>query len=196
MLRQLRQRLARITACDDNPLQRHIDKIESRIVACLLVVFLVAAPLLSVIAIHVTGAAAERERRAESSWQPVTAVLQESAAAGLIAQDGDWETSWVIARWPAPDGGHRTGLVAVDLNAQKGQRMTVWVTQAGQLTHPRLTNAQVLQWEATGAILAPIGLAVLLVVAGGVVRVLANRRRMAGWTHAWAVTGPRWSSLR
>jgi hypothetical protein len=74
--------------------------------------------------------------------------------------------------------------------------MTVWVTPAGQLMHPRLTRAQVLEWEATGAFLAPLGLAALLAVAGGIVRVLANRRRMAGWTRAWAATGPRWSSLR
>lgn len=196
MLRQQCQRLARVIVGDDNPLQRHVDRIESRIVAVFVVVFLAAAPLLAVVAIRVTGAAAAREQRAEIGWRPVTAVLQQSAAAGLVAEDGNWDTSWVTARWTMPDGTQRTGLVAVELNARARQRMTVWVTPAGRLTHPPLTNAQVLQWEVTAAILAPIGPAVLLVVAGGVVRVLANRRRMAGWTQAWGVTGPRWSSLR
>jgi hypothetical protein len=194
MLRQLWQRLAR--SPKDNPLQRHVDRIESAIVAGLVVAFLVAAPLLSIVAVQVAGAAAVRERQAERAWQPVPAVLQQSAAAGQIGVDGDLDTSWVSARWVAPDGALRHGLVAVALNAKAGQRMTVWVTPAGQLMHPRLTGAQVLEWEATGAFLAPLGLAALLAVAGGIVRVLANRRRMAGWTRAWAATGPRWSSLR
>jgi hypothetical protein len=194
MLRQLWQRLAR--SPEHSPLQRHIDRIESAIVTGLVVAFLVAAPLLCIVAVQVAGAAAVRERQAESAWQPVPAVLDQSAAAGQIGVDGNFDTSWVSARWIAPDGARRHGLVAVALNAKAGQRMTVWVTPAGQLRHPPLTRAQILEWEATGAMLAPIGLAALLAVAGGIVRVLANRRRIAGWTKAWAATGPRWSSLR
>ena len=196
MLRQLWRRLVRIVAGNDNPLQRQIDRIESAIVTALIVVFFVVAPVLSVFAIRVSGAAAAREQRAESGWRPVTAVLQQSAAAGLLAEDGAFETAWVTARWTAPDHAQLKGLVAVDLNARAGQRMTIWVTHTGQLAHPKLSRGEALEWEAAGAIVAPIGLAVLLVVAGGVVRVLANRRRIADWTQAWAVTGPRWSSLR
>jgi hypothetical protein len=195
MLLQIWQRLVRIVAGNDNPLRRPVDRIQSAVVAGLVIAFVVAAPLLSIIAVRVTGTAAVREQRAEAKWQPVTAVLQESAAAGQVADDGAFD-SWVIASWEMPGGVKRSGLVAVDLNARKGQRMTVWVTPAGQLTRPKLARAQVLEWEATAAIAAPIGLAVLLVVAGGVVRVAANRRRMAGWTRAWAAAGPRWSSLR
>jgi hypothetical protein len=196
MLRRLWQRLVRIVAGNDNPLQRHVDRVESTIITGLVAGFLVAAPLLAVVAVSVTAAAAGREMRAEAGWRPRPAVLQQSAAAGLIAEDGIFETSWVSARWRAPDGALCNGLVAVDLSARAGQRITIWVTQAGRLEHPPLSGDEVLEWEATSAMLAPIGLAVLLVVAGCVVRVVANRRRTAGWAHAWAVTGPRWSSLR
>lgn len=195
MLLQLWQRLARIVVGNDNPLHRRVDRIQSAVVVGLVAAFVIAAPLLSIVAVQVTGAAAVREQRAEAQWKPVTAVLQESAAAGLVAADGAFD-SWVTASWKMPGGATRSGLVAVDLNARKGQRMTVWVTPAGQLTRPKLTRAQVLEWETTAAIVTPIGLAVLLVVAGGVVRLAANRRRMAGWTRAWAAAGPRWSSLR
>jgi hypothetical protein len=187
MLRQLWQRLTR--SPEDNPLQRRVDRIESAIVACLVVVFIIAAPLLIIVAARVSGAAAVRERRAESGWQPVSAVLQQSGAAGQIAGGGDLDASWVPARWRAPDGAWRQGLVAVELNAKAGQRMTVWVTPAGQLMHPPLTRAEVLEWEATAAMLAPVALAALLVIAGGIVRVVANRRRMAGWARAWAALG-------
>jgi hypothetical protein len=194
MLRQPWQRLSRSPM--DNPLQRRVDRIESAILACLVVVFLVAAPLLCIAAVRVAAAAAVRERQAESGWRAVPAVLQQSAAAGQIGGGGDLDASWVSARWRAPAGAWRQGLVAVQLNAKAGQRMTVWVTGAGQLMHPPLSRAEVLEWETIGAMVAPIALAVLLGVAGGIVRVLAYRRRMAGWTRAWAATGPRWSSLR
>ena len=196
MLRRLWQRLVRIVAGNGNPLQRHVDRVESTIVTGLIVAFLLAAPLLAVFAVRVTGAAARQDQRAEAGWRQRTAVLQESAAAGLIAEDGVFETSWVTARWRAPDGAECKGLVAVDLNARAGQRLTIWVTQAGRLEHQPLSRGEVLEWEATSALLAPIGLAVLLAIAGCVVRVVANRRRMAAWTQAWEVTGPRWSSLR
>jgi len=194
MLRQLWQRLAR--SPEGNPLHRYVDRIESAIVAGLVIAFLITAPLLSIVAVQVTGAAATQEQRAEAKWQPVPAVLQQSAEAGQIGADGDFDTSWVSAHWVAPNGARRHGLVAVELNARRGQRVTVWVTPDGTLTHAPLTRAQVLQWEATGAVLAPFGLAALLVVAGCSVRVLANRRRMAEWARAWAAAGPRWSSLR
>jgi len=195
MLRQLRQRVTRIIAGSDNPLQRSVDRMESAIIAGLIIVFFVAGPLLSIAAISATGAAAAREMRAESEWKQRPAVLVQSAAAGEFT-DGNLETSWVLARWVAPDGKHRQGRVAVGLNARSGQHVTIWVTHTGQLTREPLTRAQAFQWEATGALLAPLGLGVLLVVAGCVVRVVANRRRMADWTRAWAATGPRWSSLR
>jgi hypothetical protein len=195
MLLQLWQRLLRIATGNDNPLRRRVDRIQSAVVVCLVIVFVVAAPLLSIVAVRVTSAAAAAEQQAESGWRPVTAVLQESAGAGLVANDGSFD-SWVTASWEMPGGAKRSGLVAVDLNARKGQRMTVWVTPAGQLTHPKLTRAEVLEWEASAALVTPIGLAVLLVVAGAVVRMVANRRRMAGWARAWAAAGPRWSSLR
>ena len=197
MLRQLWRRLARRNSGNDNPLQRHVDRVESAIVAGFVVAFLIGAPLLSIVAAREAGAAATREQRAESGWRPATAVLQQSAAAGLVAEDGAYEASWVAATWTMPHGGgQRSGLVAVELNARSGQRIAIWVTQAGQLTHAPLTTAEVRQWEAMGAMLAPIGLALLLVVAGVAVRVVANRRRLAGWTRAWEVAGPRWSLLR
>jgi hypothetical protein len=72
----------------------------------------------------------------------------------------------------------------------------VWVTSAGQLTHAQLTATAVVERQVSAAIAVPVALAVLLSVTAGAVRVLANRRRMAGWTKAWEAIGPRWSSLR
>jgi hypothetical protein len=196
MKRQRWQRLHRIVVGDDNPLRRYVDKLESAVAVSLVIAFLVAAPLLAIVSVRAVGAAGAREQRAESQWQPVNAVLTQSAGAGLIGLDGEWDTSWVTAKWTAPDGAHRSGIIPVQLNAKAGQPLTVWVTSAGELTPPKLTNAAVVDREITVAIAVSAGLALLLWVAALAVRVLANRRRMAAWTKAWEAIGPRWSSFR
>lgn len=196
MKQQRWQRLRRIAVGDDNPLRRYVDKLESAVGVSLVVTFLVVAPLLATFAIGHVGAAGARQMRAEASWKQVPAVLTQSASAGLIGLDGEWDTSWVTAKWTAPDGLHRTGIVAADLNARAGQDVTVWVTQTGQLSPPKLTAAGIADREVSVAIAVSAGLAVLLSITACVVRVLGNRRRMAGWTKAWEAIGPRWSSLR
>ena len=196
MTQQLLRRLSRILAGDGNPLRRPVDKLECAVMTCLIVTFFIAAPLLAVFAAGVVGTAGIREMHTEASWRAVPAVLTEGAATGAIGLDGDWNTAWVKAQWTAPDGAHKDGLVAVALNARAGQRVTVWVTPTGQLTHERLTRGQVAERTVMAAVAAPAGLALLLTIASGVTRVMANRRRMACWAREWEATGPRWSSLR
>jgi hypothetical protein len=196
MKRQRWQRLHRIVVGDDNPLRRYVDKLESAVALSLVIAFLIAAPLLAFVSVRAVAAAGMREQHAESQWQPVSAVLTQSAGAGLIGLDGEWDTSWVTAKWTAPDGAHRSGIIPVQLNAKAGQPLTVWVTSAGQLTSPKLTNAAVVDREITVAIAVSAGLALLLWMAALAVRVVANRRRMAAWTKAWEAIGPRWSSFR
>ena len=189
-------RLHRIAVGDDNPLRRHVDKLESAVVVCLVIGFLVAAPLLAIYAVSQVRAAGARQMQSEASWTQVPAVLTQAAREGLVGLDGEWDTSWVTAKWTAPDGARRNGLVAVELNARAGQHVMEWVTQTGQLSPPKLTAVGLADQEAMAAIAVSVGLAMLLSITGCVVRVVANRRRMAGWTKAWEAIGPRWSSLR
>jgi hypothetical protein len=193
---RLMRRLGRMLAGDDNPLRRGVDKFESAMITGLIVAFLIAAPLLAIFAAAAVGAAGAREMAAESRWQRVPAVLQQSAAEGTIGADGDWETAWVRAQWAMPTGAKKTGQVAVALNAQAGQRVAVYVTPAGQLTHEPLTRAELAERTVMAAAACPVALAVVLAIAIGVTRMLANRRRMASWAREWEATGPRWSSLR
>jgi hypothetical protein len=193
---RLMRRLGRMLAGDDNSLRRPMDKLESAAITGLIIAFLIAAPLLAIFTAGVVGAAATRERNAESQWRPVTAVLQQSAAEGTIGADGDWETAWVRAQWTMPGGAKKTGQVAAALNAKAGQHVTVYVTPAGQLTHEPLTSAEVAERTVMAALACPVALAVVLGIAIGATRVAANRRRMACWAREWEATGPRWSSPR
>jgi hypothetical protein len=196
MKQQRLQRIRRSVAGDDNPLRRYVDKLESAVVLSLIAAFFVAAPLLAIFGVQTTGAAGASEIAAQASKQSVNATLIQSAGAGLIGLDGEWDTSWVTARWTAPDGASIHGLVAVGLNAKAGQPVPVWVTHAGQLTTPRLTHSEVVERQVIAGIAGPTTLAALLSITAWVVRVVANRRRMAGWTKAWEAIGPRWTSLR
>jgi hypothetical protein len=196
MKQQRWHRLHRIAVGDDNPLRRYVDRLESAVVVSLVIGFLVVAPLLAISAVGHVRAASHGQMHSEASWKQVPAVLTQSAGEGLIGLDGEWDTSWVTAKWTAPDGVRRTGLVAVDLNARAGQHVMEWVTRTGQLSPPKVTAADIADREIMAAIAVPVGLAVLLSITACVVRVMANRRRMAGWTKAWEAIGPRWSSLR
>jgi hypothetical protein len=196
MQQQRLQRLRRILAGDDNPLRRYVDKLESAVVASLVVAFLIAGPLLAIASVQAVGAAATRQQNAERNWRQVPATLTQGAAAGLVGLDGEWDASWVTATWTAPDGAHITGRLPVALNAKAGQRVMVWVTHTGEQTHAPLTTAAVIDREAIAAIGVPAGLALLLSTAAWAVRGAANRRRIVGWTKAWDTIGPRWSSLR
>lgn len=190
------RRVGQMLAGDDNPLRRPVDKLESAIITGLVVAFLIAAPLLAIFAVRAAGAATASEMRAERDWKPVTVVLRQSAAEGAIGLDGDLDTAWVTAQWTMPGGMQKNGLVPVALNARAGQRMAAWVTPAGQLTPPPLTKADLTDRTATAAVAFPAGLAVVLAIAAGATRVVANRRRAACWGREWEATGPRWSSLR
>jgi hypothetical protein len=102
----------------------------------------------------------------------------------------------VAAKWTAPDHARITGMLPVELNARDGQHVMVWVTHTGQLTHARLTDAEVIDREAIAAVSVPAALALLTLMAAWVVRMVANRRRMISWAKAWEAIGPRWSSFR
>ncbi len=192
-------RLARMTpllSTDGNPLRRRVDRLEAVIMIALMLTFVVAAPLLGITAGRLAGASGLARVRAESGWREVPAVLLVSGAEGVAAAAGDGNVAWVPARWTAPAGGARKGIIAVDPNAQAGARVQIWVTRAGQLTHAKITGADLANRIAMGVLLAVLSAGVLLAAAAWAVRVLANRRRLASWTQAWAATGPRWSSLR
>lgn len=182
---------------EHNPLLRQVDRIETAVMAALIVAFVAAAPLASIFAGRLVDTQALREQRAEQRmWTPEPATLQQSASAGQVGLDGAWDTSWVNARWPAPAGGYRSGRIAMPLNAAKGEVVTVWVTAIGELEHPPLTGADVQDRVAFAVLMATIGVAALDLLIAVVVRVTLGRRRMVGWERSWRAVGPRWSQLR
>jgi len=162
----------------------------------IVVLFLVVAPLACVLTGRLADAAGLREQRAEQAWRSVPAVLQQSAAQGLAGQDEAWGAAWVKARWVAPDGRAKTGIIAVGLTAKAEQKVTIWVTESGQVTQPPLTHGEVLDGIANAAMATAAGVAALFGIGAAVMRASVNRRRMAAWARDWDVVGPTWTSAR
>ena len=170
---------------DRNPLRRRTDRVEAAMIAGLIVVFLIAAPMLALTAGHWIRSAGLREQRTEAVWRPVSATVLSGTPPQWSSYAATAETFWVLARWTAPDGDARLGAIPVSPPAAAGSRAQVWVTRSGSLTGPPLLPSQLRGRISAAAVLAPLGLGLLLCLVGHSGRVLLARRRLADWDRAW-----------
>lgn len=197
--RAVRRRIRRLAgwiAADGNPLRRRVDRIEASVKVILVVAFLVLAPLLAPVAWHLATADGMRQVRQERSWREVRAVLLRSAPQESYGY-GSMASFWVPARWTAPDGVVRSGLVPVRAGLPAGGSERIWVSQTGQITGRQPMTTRLVSFRATLVALGTVaGLLVLAFAVMGVVRAMLNRRRMACWAIEWASFGPRWSARR
>ena len=186
-------RLARRLGLDGNPLRRRTDKIEARLVALLLAVFIIGAPLLTVAIVGWVGRAGTAEQRVERSWRPVSAVLLQAAPAPPSTSEGI-SYSWVRARWITPHGSRRTGQIPVSTAMAAGRAVRLWVDAAGSpTTDPPLTHRAIRGRESIAAVIAPFGLGIVLACLAWAGRWELDRRRFADWEAAWSVVGPQWT---
>ncbi len=188
-------RIARKLGLGGNPLRRRTDKIEARVAALLLAVFLIGAPLLSVAAIGWAGHAGAAGQRAERSWRQVPAVLLQAAPVPVPASyaGGVSGYSWLRARWIAPDGRARTGEIPVSTALAAGHTVPLWVDDAGSPAGPPPNHRAVVADEVAAAVAAPGAIGVVLLCLGWAGRQVLDRRRLADWEAAWAAVGPQWS---
>ena len=190
-MKQPFRRAAARLGWDGNPLRRPVDRAESTVLTVLVSTFVVAWLVLCVLIGVVTyGAGVHMEHAEQSQWHTVQATLRESAAQATSAQ---WAAAWVPAEWEYPQHQQHTGLVATALNAQAGQKVAIWVNQAGQQTSEPLTPASIEDQVAFSILVLTTVVAVVLALAVGAVRMMFDRRRMAGWQRAWDLVGPTWS---
>jgi hypothetical protein len=188
-------RLARRLWMGRSPLRRRTDRVEAWITGALLAMFLIGAPLSWAAAGHWVQQGGTLEQRAQQSWHQVPAVLLQTAP---VLSDFDVRTSLnlqvsVRARWPGPGGQKLVGNVPVTPGTPAGRTVEVWVDGSGRPTGVPLLHAELVKREIGAEVLAPIGLAIVLLAVGCVVRLLMNRRRLAGWEAGWASIGPRWT---
>ncbi len=131
-------RLIRGRRLDRNPLRRGSDRAETVVLAALLAAFLAIAPF----AAHAAGswayATSAREAQAQrAALRQVPATLLQ-APSHVTSYPGAGYVSLVVdARWRAPDGQVRTGILFPPFGATAGSTVPVWVDRAGQLSRHR-----------------------------------------------------------
>ena len=175
---------------DRNPLRRASDRLETAVLAMLVITFLAAAPFAALGAGSWTLARAHQAQLAEqaSSYQVPARVLQ------LESQGGAFGDPQAQARWTAHDGKVITGEITVPLGTADGAIQQLWTTRDGQVTNPPLQDSQVTGQADFAEGLAVFTLAVLLTITGLVTRWTLDRRRMAAWDTEWRATGPHWTT--
>lgn len=190
-------RVLRGLRLDRNPLRRGCDRAETVVLGALLIAFLAGAPFAARAAgdwaYHLSARTAQAQRAAVHQ---VPATLLQSAAPWQAYPDAGGIAPVADARWRAPDGQVRTGMLLVPVGAAAGSTVLVWTDRAGRLTDPPLNQTELVsraQLAAGGAVGA---LAAALWVAGGLVRRFLDRRRLAAWDAEWLANGPRWSPRR
>lgn len=175
---------------DHNPLRRRSDRIEAAVVALLLLGLVAGAPAVTLTAgswAYGLGMRAERAQQAERHQVPATPL--ESAPLG------PWPVQ-VEARWTAPDGTPRTGLISVPGGTAAGSTVTVWTDASGRLAAKPLRHSAVIALAAFASVWAALMTGLLLLGAWRWSRRRLERRRMSAWEADWRVTGPRWTNRR
>lgn len=165
-----------------NLLRRTSDRAESLLVFLLVITFLAGAPLLA----WAAGEASYRSDLRAQAWErehvfPVEAVLAENAVA-----------EFAKARWKAPDGSAKEGLVQVTAGDLAGTRVPIWVDRGGALQATPANHDPVAQAVTIGIAVA-LCLAAALTGLHRIARAVLDRRRDRAWTREWLEVGPRWS---
>lgn len=175
-----------------NELRRSSDRIEGIVVAALLAAFAAAVVVAALLADHVY----QSEQATAASLRPSVAVLSRP---GAITETPILHAATAMATWRLSDGSARSGLLTTDVvpgiyGEPAGAVVRLWLGRSGDPAPPPQGAAGM----AVGATMAGLGIIVAAAAVLGFCYRLCqrglDRRRLANWSSAWAVTGPRWTS--
>jgi hypothetical protein len=188
--------IARRFGIGKNPLRRPTDRIETWLTAMVLVLALGLGPVLAWHAAasvyRTTTAAATQDQTGRFQ---VTAVLQEDADYATYGDGVQLRQPPVPARWTAPDGTPRTGLVVPTAAAGAGTTSPIETDAHGTPLPPTVA-----QDPGANAILAAfmvmVGAAAVATFLILLLRRHLNRIRMSRWQRDWLLVEATWSGRR
>jgi hypothetical protein len=177
---------------DRNPLRRATDRVETAMLALLVIAFLAATPFAALLTgAWVHGMARSMQVAQQHSRWPVTALALAVTPPSAGWDRLDWEAQ---ARWRAPDGRLVTTEIPVSSGTSVGEKLPIWTDRTGDFTLAPLTDSQVSEQTASGEVLGVIITATVLAIVGARALWALGRRRMADWATDWAATEPRWTA--
>jgi hypothetical protein len=180
---------------DRNPLRRRVDRVEAGVLAGLIMVFLIGAPVLVAGAGHWARAAGLRALRTQSTWSQVSATVP-GAAPKSDQFPGELDTILMRGRWTAPDGRPRSGLIATSPGDAVGNTARIWVSRSGSPTGAPRGRSELLGWTPIAEVGTALVVAFICFLAVRLQRWLFERSRLTRWHRAWRAQGPRWTGQR
>jgi hypothetical protein len=175
-----------------NELRRPSDRFEGAMLVILLLAFGVAVVGASVLGTRIYHS----QRMSAAGLRPAVAVLTRTGPGDSLGGDGE-----ALARWRAPDGRQEAGTLTLVTapsiwEGTAGTHVPVWLTPAGEPTAPPSSRVLMIFNATLVAVWAACGAGMVLTCCYWVCRRVIDRRRLAAWESAWAMTGPRWTSRR
>ncbi len=174
-----------------SPLHRTVDRIESAIILCAVLVALLITPVAAAVGTAVRNASEHAAAQRRAVLSQVQARTLENTESALPDAPGQ-VTSRVRVAWTDPAGWPREGRTNVAIGTKKDTEVTVWLDGSGAITAPpRPAGDSAAVGGAVGLSLAMMswlliaGLARLSVVP-------LNRRRMRDWEREWEAVATRW----
>lgn len=194
------RRARRSAGFDRNPLRRRIDRVQSWTTLALVLVLLLGGPLLAWQAGASTFRTSVRTEQAQRAARiSGHAVALEAAQDQVVAVTGQAVTAPrvpVRARWTAPDGTVRTGVIDVAAGTPAGATVPLWTDRrTGDPTTAPRQRDESLGAAMLAGLLVTIGMIMLVGTAVAVLRYRCDARRMAGWQDEWQRIEPLWSRL-
>jgi hypothetical protein len=174
-----------------NELRRSSDRIEAAILAGLAAAFVTAAVVAALLVASLCHSALAA---AAAGPRPTDAVL---TSPGTIPGKFFPQQATARATWRLSDGTERSGILNANIapgiyGEPAGATVQVWLNRAGDLEPPPQSPDGML----IGAALAGLTIigcaAAVLAYSYRLCRRVLDGRRLARWSSAWAVTGPRW----
>ena len=175
-----------------NELRRSSDRIEGIVVAALLATFAAAVVVAALLADHVYQA----EQATAASLRESVAVL---SWPGAVTETPMLHEATAMATWRLSDGTARSGLLTTDVvpgiyGEPAGASVQLWLGRSGDPAPPPQGAAGMAVGATMAALGVIVGAAALLGFCYRLCQRGLDRRRLANWSSAWAVTGPRWTS--
>jgi hypothetical protein len=175
-----------------NELRRSSDRIEGVVVAVLTAAFVVAVVVAVLLGAHVYRS----EQATAASLRQTVAVLSRP---GAVTETPILHEATAMATWRLSDGTARTGLLTTDVvpgiyGLRAGAAVQLWLGRSGDPAPPPQGAAGMAIGATMAALAVVVAAATVLALCYRLCQRGLDRRRLANWSSAWAVTGPRWTS--
>ena len=175
------------------PLKRPSDRAEV-LARVLLVIVVLTGVAVALAVATATGTSTQSAADAQSaSRYRVTATLVEDPASAAAGSEQTRVDAAVTARWTAPSGQAREGVIAVPVGARAGSTTTIWIDHEGDITTRPLDGSDVAARAIVYGFSTFIGISALAGLAYLGLKVWLERSRMRRWAADWAVVEPVWS---